>query len=166
MSDAPGGDKELELQVSPPRHMLTVAVFSVLAFFMVSLGIEIFAGTPLSGVFLLVLGALAGFMAWRVWQARSQGVVLTRDALITFDDQVLCTVDDIDRVERSIFAVKPSGGFRVKLKSRHARGWVPGVWWRSGKSIGIGGITISPQARAMADVLAARLAIRDKTTTS
>ena len=66
-------------------------------------------------------------------------------------------LDEIARVERGTFAFKPSNGFVIRLNAPAARVWAPGLWWRFGKRLGVGGVTPAGQGKAMADVIAARI---------
>ena len=56
----------------------------------------------------------------------------------------LHNLKNIARVERGLFAFKPSNGFLILLNNPMSRAWHPGLWWRFGRRIGIGGVT--PQA--------------------
>jgi len=74
--------------------------------------------------------------------------------------EILAQFDNIDAVDRSIMAFKPSNGFVVHLKNPQKRGWAPGIWWRVGRTLGIGGATSRDHARNMADTLNTMLAER------
>ena len=72
--------------------------------------------------------------------------------------QVLAHLDEIKSVDRGAFAFKPSNGFLVVLKRRtHSRAWQPGVWWRLGGYIGVGGVIPSHQSRLVAETIQIRL---------
>ncbi len=77
-----------------------------------------------------------------------------------FDDTGTCLARraDISGVERSPFALKPSGGLLVRLERRYPRGWAPGLWWRSGRRLGLGGATSRIEGRLFAERLAVMLA--------
>ena len=60
---------------------------------------------------------------------------------------------NIASVDRGAFAFKPSNGFTVRLKSPAPRAWLPGLWWRLGRRVGVGGATPGKAARDMADVI-------------
>jgi hypothetical protein len=63
-------------------------------------------------------------------------------------------------VERGAFAFKPSNGFLVRLDKPLGRGWAPGLWWRLGRLLGVGGVTSASQSKAMAEILSLELARR------
>lgn len=69
----------------------------------------------------------------------------------------LALMEDIQEIERGMFALKPSNGFVVRLKTKAAPAWAPGLWWRTGRRLGVGGVTSAGAAKAMADLLALRL---------
>ena len=48
----------------------------------------------------------------------------------------------------------------LKTKTPAARRWEPGLWWRIGRRIGVGGVTPASQSKVMADLISARLVIR------
>ena len=63
-------------------------------------------------------------------------------------------------MDRGTFAFKPSNGFLLRTATKQPRLWKPGLYWRMGRRIGVGGITRAAEAKLMADVIAVRLAER------
>ena len=116
-------------------------------------------------VFLVVLGCGALYLSWRVWMATAVTLELTRSALRERDGarRVLFTLDEVDSVDRTIFAFKPAGGFLVRLKAPSPRGrvYAPALWWRARKRVAVGGATANAQAKAVADLVKVLLAERD-----
>jgi len=113
-------------------------------------------------VFLLVVGLFAIWLAARMWQATQYHIELTEDELRSSDGNVIARVDDIKSIDRGFFAFKPSNGFLIKTKTPASRIWQPGLWWRFGRQIGIGGVTPGSQSRAMSEILAAMVAMRNQ----
>ncbi|MBL4559156.1 MAG: hypothetical protein JKP98_25190 [Rhodobacteraceae bacterium] len=70
-------------------------------------------------------------------------------------------IAEIERVDRGALAFKPSGGFVLHLAAPGTAGWAPGLWWRVGRRLGVGGATNPMEGRAMADIIAVRIALRD-----
>ena len=102
----------------------------------------------------LGLGAIYG--AWRLWNATGAALELTRTELRSTTGQTLATLDNVARVDRGAFAFKPSNGFVVSLKTGgQPRAWAPGLWWRVGRRIGVGGVVSAGEAKAMAEVMTA-----------
>lgn len=150
-----------ELRPSPPRRLVGIVLLAVLGGALVYLALaypaDVFGWT----VFLLVFGACCLWLAVRMWQCTGQGLRLTRLALSDSDGVVLARVDQIRAVNRGVFAFKPAGGFTLQLAESAPRGWAPGLWWRLGRSVGVGGVTHRHEARYMAEVLDQMIRERD-----
>lgn len=113
-------------------------------------------------VFLLVLIAIASiYGGYRMWDVTGHEMELTMTELRQSDGRVICQIEDVEKVDRSFFAFKPSNGFLVTLKTPYPRAWAPGLWWRVGKRIGVGGLVSGAEGKVMADTLVAVVAARD-----
>ncbi|MCA0869624.1 hypothetical protein LCL97_02185 [Seohaeicola saemankumensis] len=113
-------------------------------------------------VFLIATGILALWTAEKMRRATEQHIELTQDELRSSDGTVLVRIEDVAAVERGAFAFKPSNGFLVRTHSKGDRAWRPGLWWRLGRRIGVGGVTPGAQTKAMSEILAAMLMQRDQ----
>lgn len=113
-------------------------------------------------VFLLVVGLGSLWLAVRMWQATQFKIELTEEELRCSDGNVIARVDDIENIDSGFFAFKPSNGFLIKTKTPASRIWQPGLWWRFGRRIGIGGVTPGSQSKAMSEILAAMIAMRNQ----
>ena len=109
-------------------------------------------------VFLIVLGAGALWLAQHMWQVTGRHLELTATELRDSDGTVLARVEDIASVDRSAFAMKPSNGFSIKTHRPQARCWRPGMWWRIGRRVAVGGVTPGSQTRPMADIISMLIA--------
>jgi hypothetical protein len=80
---------------------------------------------------------------------------LTRSELREAGGRVLFSLDEVDSVDRSIFAFKPAGGFLVRLKAPTTRGrvYAPALWWRARARVAVGGATAGSQAKPVADLI-------------
>ncbi len=151
-----------ELYASNSRRVLGVGMLAFLG------GLLIYAALahPPSNlgwqVFLIVMGGLSLWAAESMRQATRHGVQLTEEGLRSTDGEVLATLDQIQSVDRSIFVFKPSNGFVVHLNTSAPWRWQPGLWWRMGARIGVGGVTPGGAGKVMSDMLAAMLLKRDK----
>ncbi len=116
-------------------------------------------------LFLVVMGAGAMFLSWRMWTVTGVRMELTRREFREKDGRVLFEMDEVARVDRGFFAFKPAGGFLIKLKEPTSRGrvYAPGLWWRSGRTVMVGGVTSAAQAKSVADLITILLVERDKT---
>jgi hypothetical protein len=106
---------------------------------------------------LVLLGVVALIGCVRMFNATSRGLVLSATDLRDTDGRLLTPLSDIEKVERGVFAFKPSNGFVLRLKTPMARAWEPGLWWRVGRRVGVGGVISGAEGRQMADAIAARL---------
>ncbi|MFZ1726565.1 MAG: hypothetical protein WBO29_04265 [Albidovulum sp.] len=124
----------------------------------------VFSRSPISfstALILLAAGVLALSLSVMFYRATQCGLVLTDEELTDTSGRLLAKVADIHRVERGFLAFRPSNGFSLLLKSAQPRAWVPGLWWRFGRRIGVGGIISGAEGRGLADMIAA-LVLRGK----
>lgn len=150
-----------KVSASTPRRWIGI-------FMLVAVGVLViyvaFASPPSLGwqAFLVVIGVLAVWMAERMRQATEVTLELTQTELRDSSGLVLAQIDNIKSLDSGFFAFKPSNGFMVHMKTPGPRVWRPGIWWRMGRRIGVGGVTPGAQTKAMAEILAAILAMRDQ----
>lgn len=148
------------VQASTPRRFFGMFVMGALGGLLIYLALA----TPqvLWGqIMLLVFGCGSLFMMDWMRRATIGRLDLTEQGIFDQDGKQLAAIDDITGVDRGHFAIKPSNGFVVRLKTRAPRAWAPGLWWRNGRRLGVGGVTSAPQSKFMADALVAMLAERD-----
>jgi hypothetical protein len=111
-------------------------------------------------LFLLAVGLGALWLAVRMWQATLHKIELTEEVLRCTDGAVIAQVADIEAIDRGFFAFKPSNGFLIRTATPGTRVWQPGLWWRAGRRIGIGGVTPGSQSKTMSEILSAMIAKR------
>lgn len=109
---------------------------------------------------LLVFGVVVLILGERLRAATAREIELTETQLRDSTGQVLAQMADIVAVERGAFAMKPSNGFTLVLREKAPRAWVPGMWWRLGRRVGVGGTTGAGPAKFMAEQIAFRIAQR------
>lgn len=112
-------------------------------------------------VFLLIFGGAVLFVAEKMRKATRGEILLTAEDVRDSDGRILAQMADIVSVQRGAFALKPSNGFTLVLKDRAPRAWVPGMWWRMGRRLGVGGVTGAGAAKFMAEQIALRITKRD-----
>ncbi|MEO9518426.1 MAG: hypothetical protein ABJH45_08065 [Paracoccaceae bacterium] len=112
-------------------------------------------------VLLLAIGGGTIYMAELMRRATGLRIELTATEVRDSSGRILAEVSNVESVDRGTFAFKPSNGFLITCKTKAPRVWAPGLWWRNGRRIGIGGITAAPQTKFMAEVLSAMIAERD-----
>lgn len=148
------------IEASAPRRIMGVGMLAAVGVVLIYVAFS----TPPSAawlVFLLVVGGAALWLAMRMWQATAHRIELTEEVLRCSDGTEIARVADIETLDRGFFAFKPSNGFLVQRKTPGPRAWFPGLWWRMGRRIGVGGVTPGAQSKAMSEILAAMVARRD-----
>ncbi|CUH77877.1 hypothetical protein [Tropicibacter naphthalenivorans] len=145
------------VSASAPRRVIGVAAMMGLG----ALLLYVALATPPSlmwQAFLVVLGIAALWGGQMLWQATGHALILTEEALVDSDGTVVARLEDIAKVDRSPFALKPSNGFLLILKEPSSRVWRPGLWWRTGKRVAVGGVTSGAETKPVADMIALRIA--------
>lgn len=153
-------DPILTLGPSAPRRLFALVVLYLLAALLIILAGQAPNPTPWARAVLFVSGVVALIGAEALRRATRIAIHLTETELVTSAGEVLCRLDDVVAVDRGVFAFKPSNGFVLKLVAPAPRAWAPGIWWRIGRRVGIGGITHAAPAKAMAEAIAAHVALR------
>lgn len=112
-------------------------------------------------LFLLGFGLSVLVLAECMRRATRRTLILTQDSIIDDLGRILTTVAEIKSVERGVFALKPSNGFTLVLNTTGPRAWQPGLWWHSGRRLGVGGVVSSGPAKFMAERIAMLISERD-----
>jgi hypothetical protein len=149
--------------VRRPQTLRWIIVIAVAFVFVLTVAIagRASASNPFI-VFINLPAALA--LAWFGYaMATAKATSVTFDGETLTDDAgvVICALDEIHSVERGFALFKPSGGFALVLKAEKERAWSPGLWWRIGQRVGIGGATPGRSSRNMADAITIAMAMRD-----
>ena len=149
-----------EVSASAPRRVMGVVMLGGLGVLLLYIAFMT-PPAPVWQVFLIVLGLASLWLAQVMWQVTAVTLILTPTELRDSDGTVLVRVEDVAAVDRGAFALKPSNGFMIKTHRPQARGWRPGMWWRIGRRVAVGGVTPGSQTKPMADILSAML-VRDR----
>ncbi|PWK60912.1 hypothetical protein [Roseicyclus mahoneyensis] len=146
----------------PVRRVFTTGVVGLLGAILLYVAAATPPVDPAWLVFLIVTGFGALYLAWRVWLATAVTLELTRSELREAGGRVLFSLDEVDSIDRSVFAFKPAGGFLVRLKAPTTRGrvYAPALWWRARRRVAVGGATAGSQAKPVADLISIILAER------
>lgn len=149
------------LSPSPVRRVIAALVLGAVGLLPIWVLVTAPPSHPGWMLLLLMWGAAMWWLTVRLWFATDRMIVLTRAGL--FDSAGICIapLSAIATVDRGVFAFKPSGGFALRLTHAPGRGWAPGLWWRIGRQLGVGGVTPAAQGRVMADMIALALLDRD-----
>ncbi|MBT8167076.1 hypothetical protein [Falsiruegeria litorea] len=147
------------VEASPTRRWMGIGVLGMLG----ALVLYVAFATPPElqwQVFLVVVGVAALWAAHRMHQATTHRLELTMTELRSSAGVRLALVEDIEAMDRGVFAFKPSNGFLLRTKTAGGRTWQPGLWWRMGRRIGIGGVAPGSQTKFMSETLSALMAHR------
>lgn len=142
------------LYPSAPRRAVGAGILAVLGTVLVWLAL---AHPPQALALRLFLLALGAFLLWgtvRLWQATEQGLRLTSEDLRADDGTLVARIAEVRLVSRGALAFKPSNGFMLVTDRPGPAVWQPGLWWRVGRRIGVGGVTGRDEARFMAEAIA------------
>ncbi|MEL6645490.1 MAG: hypothetical protein AAFQ79_16285 [Pseudomonadota bacterium] len=145
----------------PARRWFGIAIQGALGALVISVGLVVSMDHALIKFLILAAG---GFLAWGalgLYKATTHHIILTREELRDSAGHLIARVDDIAGIDRGAFAFKPSQGFLVRLNTPLPRHWAPGLWWRVGRYVGVGGVTPAGEGKFMAEMLAALVAERD-----
>ena len=162
MSYPLGTGAPLILSVSPVRRAIGTGLLIALGLILLWIALDRPPEAIGWRLFLLLFGSGALWLAVRLWRATAGSLRLTEDALVDTEGRVLARLDEIERIDSGVFAIKPSNGFTLRLRAPAGRAWAPGLWWRIGRSVGVGGVTNRDEARYMAGVLTALLSSRSR----
>ncbi len=146
-----------EVTPSPSRRVIAVCMLLALGAVLIYTA---FSNPPESLIWravLVLVGIGAVAVADKLRRATVIRIVMTHDIIRDTAGRVLCRVDDVTAVEKSAFAFKPSNGFSLITKEPQSRFWAPGMWWRIGRRIGVGGVISAAEAKYMADLVSLKL---------
>lgn len=148
------------ISASPARRIFGVAGVGFLGVLLIYLGLFLQPSFAWR-LFLVVFGIGALWFAWRMYHGTTSTIELTSELLRDTDGTVIARIADVIAIDRGMLAFKPSNGFLLKTTTAGSRVWRPGLWWRTGKRIGIGGMTPRHQAKNMSEIIMVILTQRD-----
>ena len=160
MQDMSDNEVLATISASPGRRFLGLVSITLLGVMVMYVAL---ARPPALGwqVFLLLLGGGALWLANAIRLATQNTIELTSTELRQQDGKIIARVEDIQSIDRGFFAFKPSNGFLVRTKTPGQRTWRPGLWWRLGRQIGVGGMTPGHHSKFMSEILSVMLAQRE-----
>ncbi|NVO24808.1 hypothetical protein HJ526_16540 [Donghicola sp. C2-DW-16] len=107
-------------------------------------------------IFLILFGLFSIYGGARMMQSGRLSLELNGDTLTDSQGRLVATIDNIVKVERGAFAFKPSHGFVLHLSEPMPRAWFPGIYWRMGRRVAVGGVLPGGETKAVADIISAR----------
>ncbi|ABF64889.1 hypothetical protein TM1040_2157 [Ruegeria sp. TM1040] len=154
------GEVLATVEASPARRVIGVAMLIGLGLMTLYVAMASTPGVAWQG-FLMLVSGLALWMGYRMWHATAHRIELTAAGLRCSDGTEIIRIQDLQHLDRGFFAFKPSNGFLMRSTTSAERCWYPGLWWRMGRRIGVGGVTPGSQTKTMTEILAALMVERD-----
>lgn len=151
--------RDAVLGASAGRRIIGVGALAGLGAIMLYMALALSPGLGWQ-VFQVAFGLAALWGAQRMWQATGHCLELSAEGLRSSDGRLLAPMEEIVAVDRGVFAFKPSNGFMITLSRKHPFAWEPGLWWRIGRRVGVGGVTPGTPAKYMAEIIQERIAAR------
>ncbi|WP_300031766.1 hypothetical protein [uncultured Roseobacter sp.] len=138
---------------STGRRVLGIGMLAFLAVMVIYVAL---ASPPTLGwqIFLLALGTGSLMIADAMRRSTSYVLELTKTELRESGGTVIARTADMTGIDRGAFAFKPSNGFLIHTTASGSRHWRPGLWWRMGRRVGVGGMTPKNQTKMMAEIIA------------
>lgn len=152
----------LQIAPAPMRRAAVAGVTAFLGLWGLWLALSDAAAATGPRLLLAVVGVGATLGAVTLWRATDVTLTLNDEGLTDSRGRVLARMDEIVAVERGALSLAPTGGFVLRLVAPGPACWVPGVWWRIGTRVGIGGTTPRLMTREMALLIEAMLAVRGR----
>ena len=81
------------------------------------------------------------------------GFLINQSGLFNLDGSIICKMDDIERIDISPYTFKSANGFIVILKTKSSFNLTPGLYWRLGKRISIGGLVSKSESKFLSQTL-------------
>ncbi len=155
-----GADPVLRMVPSRPRLVIAVAVLAALGLLLIEIAVTGSFGGISARLGLLAVASGAFLLAYTVWRTGRVSLELAAGTLRETgpEGRILARLEDIRGVDRGAFAFKPSNGFLLRLTTRGPAAWVPGLWWRRGRIVGVGGLVPAHQAKLVAEAISLELA--------
>ncbi|MFT7310463.1 MAG: hypothetical protein ACI853_000949 [Paracoccaceae bacterium] len=143
---------------SAPRRLVALGAVWALGALLIFVAFDLEQAAFIARAVLLAAGAGTIWLGDWLRRATLTSLELTEEDLRDSSGTILARMDEVVSIERSALALKPSNGFVIVLKSSRGRFWAPGLWWRMGRRVGVGGVCSAREAKAMSDVIALKLA--------
>lgn len=152
-----------ELRASKIRRVLACGVLVVIGGMFWWVGMQDDQmGWP-SRAMMAGFGALWLWGAFELWRGTAGAVILNDTGIVDSSGAQVTSIENIAAIERGIVSMKPSHGMLLKLSESGSAKWVPGLWWRLGARVGIGGLTAKRDTRLFAEALEQRIRTKDVT---
>jgi hypothetical protein len=144
-------DVIIKVQPSKSRRLFGVVVLCISALVMLNFIFADITQSAMLKVILLVMSVIFLWQAQANLRFANAALILKRDGLFDNQGQQICSLSNIAEVDRGWFSFKPSNGFLLRLHDSGGLKWSPGLYWRIGKYLGVGGAISPSQTKEMSD---------------
>lgn len=151
-------DPHLELRASKPRRVVACGGLVVIGAMFLWSGARDGELAGAARALMAGIGVLWLWGAFEMWRGTARSLRLTDAGLVDSSGTEVAALERIIAVERGMISMKPSHGMVLRLSAGAPARWVPGLWWRLGARVGIGGLTAKNDTRRFGDALELRVA--------
>ena len=118
-------------------------IVAIVVLFVMTLGaaIDLMSRAMFPALMLALFAASIGWFGQALLFTKARAVIFEGDRLFDDSGVEICHLDDVAELEKGLHLFKPSSGFVLKLKTKQPAAWSPGLWWRIGHRVGVGGAT-------------------------
>ncbi len=145
----------MELTISPIRRIFALVVLFMLGLLLIWNGLMLPGAAIALKLLLMLMGAAVLWLGIKMYDRTRGGLILTKEALWDYRGTCLIRMEDVVAMEKGVFALKPSNGFMLRGTQAPGNLWAPGMYWRVGTRVGVGGITNAREAKSMIEVIVA-----------
>ena len=139
-----------------PSHRLKIlgtVIFSLLLFLIYTIS-SLDGKTTVLDFFLLPIIVILAFWFKNFLKKYSKvGFLINEQGLFNLDKSPICKMHEIDRVDASPYTFKSANGFIIILKTKNSFESVPGLYWKVGKRISIGGLVSKNESKFLSGLL-------------
>ncbi len=143
------------------RRWMAVAMLACVSVLLVYSGMGAGGSSMILRICAVAVGVATLLIALKLFRVTANRIELTVDGLRESSGISIATLDEIASLDRGLLAFKPTNGFVLRTHAPTVRCWRPGLWWRFGRRVGIGGVVSGAQTKFMADRLAELMAAKN-----
>lgn len=146
-------DVIMKIQPSTGRRLFGVVVLCLSAFVMLNFAFKEVTHSMVLKAILFGMGVVFLWQAQANLRFAKAALILKREGLFDDRGQLICALSNMVMIDRGWFSFKPSNGFLIRLRESENWKWSPGLYWRIGRRLGVGGSISPAQTKAMSDKL-------------
>ncbi len=139
-----------------PNHrikILFLTIFGLLLFLLYALS-KLDEKISLFDFFLILLTIVLGIWLKRFLKKFSKiGFLINELGIFNLDESIICKIENIKKIDVSPYTFKSANGFIIFQKTKGSFKIVPGLYWRAGKRISIGGLISKNESKFLSSTL-------------